>query len=206
MKGITCMRRAQLCQYPYGKRVGYMVKTQGALEHYAHNNKDRYPDNQKDGLGSLQQLYPEYLGMELAGMSGNIQALQAKLKRGESLDATCSSWVYLRGFYNTNDDRIAMLYERQIGIGTDGEAFEGRIVGFVGGGIGWIRSSDWVNFINQQKQLLVRKEHLIEVTRLGADLPGRFNDERRTEIHQFGPEGVKMNSKGQPKNASGENK
>ena len=128
-----------------------------ALLAYASEHYGNFPDSNKGSYDALQKLYPEFsaAGIELAGISGDTEAVVAALSRQTSLNQSLTSWVYLQGFKNDDDPNIAILWESRGGLYPNGRRnfFGGHAVLFIGGVITNIPAADWENFMKQQEKL-----------------------------------------------------
>lgn len=137
--------------YPYGSRPAFLPCLLDALGSYANDNGGQFPNIGQDGYRSLQRLYPRYIQAEyLAGLSGSQIAVQKLLNSGGNLDQSNCSWVYLPGFCNSNSADLAIVWERESGIGFNGRAVPGRAVGLLGGRVVQIPDKDWPQFTRQQ--------------------------------------------------------
>ena len=93
-----------------------------ALNIYAADNGGMLPTSSKSGLDALQKLYPNYTtsGVELAGLSADLEAVVHTLKAGEPLTDKLSNWVYVPGLRATDNPRIAVLWEAKFGVFPNG--------------------------------------------------------------------------------------
>ena len=98
--------------FPYGHRAAVLRSMYFALLNYASEHDGRFPTSEKGNYDALQKLYPEYApsGIELAGISGNVDAVVAALRNKAPLDQSLTSWVYMQGF--TKDDDAADLVHK----------------------------------------------------------------------------------------------
>jgi hypothetical protein len=150
----------------FHRRAGIMVAVVSELRVYAHDHGGWFPRGDKDSLEALRKLYPTYTsGPELAGLSGDIDAVVQCLKDGRPLTGK-SSWVYVQGLNDTDDSRLALFWEIQPGLyGTgqngQGPRLRGHLVSTIGGITG-INGGDlvknvvdayWTNFLRQQEEL-----------------------------------------------------
>jgi len=153
---VTALQRYR---YPYGKRPGgiSLPGVYGSLVAYAGEHNGWFPRSDKDSYNALQQLYDSYCssGKELAGVSGNIAAVADALRKGEPLDASLTSWVYVPGFRIGDPQNIAILWESKPGLFYDGRRnnFRGHAVLLIGGDITNVPAADWESFLKQQEQL-----------------------------------------------------
>ena len=139
--------------YPYGHRVGCMPNLMGALSYYAREHNGWYPRDGKTPLQCLQVFYPDYLGDELAGLTGNRQAVSQRLRNGQPIDESISSWVYNPGLRLDDNPRLAIIWERTAGVTVNGHREEGHAVGFVNGEVKQIEAVQWTSFLQQQREL-----------------------------------------------------
>lgn len=126
-----------------------------ALRSYASDHDGWFPSVDNKPYDSLQMLYPEYLPdpIDLAGISGNENEVRKRLSVGGRLDSSISSWIYWPHLNETNDERIAILWERTSGIRPNGSRASGHAVGFVDGSIRQIDEQAWEAFLIQQEHL-----------------------------------------------------
>jgi hypothetical protein len=128
-----------------------------ALLNYASDHDGWFPNSAKGPLDALQKLYPEYApsGIELSGISGNIDATVAALRNNTPLDQSLTSWVYMQGFRKDDDPNLAVLWELRGGLYPDGRrnSLGGHAVLLIGGDITNVPAADWESFMKQQEQL-----------------------------------------------------
>jgi hypothetical protein len=144
--------------FPYGNRTCCLPCTMSALRLYANDHNDWYPKDGQTPLDALQAFYysnPDALGdgSDLAGISGNIIETQRRIKLHLPIDETCSSWVYFPGFRDDDDFSLAIIWERQAGIGFNGRANSGHAVGFADGHHEQIPQERWNEFLKLQEAL-----------------------------------------------------
>lgn len=143
--------------YPYGHRGALLRSMYFALLNYASDHDGHFPSSEKGSYDALQRLYPQYTpsGVELAGISGNINAVVVALRNKTPLNQSLTSWVYVQGFKKDDDPNIAILWESQAGLYPNGKrnSFGGRAVLLIGGDITNVPASDWGDFLKQQEQL-----------------------------------------------------
>lgn len=129
-----------------------------ALRNYAEDHNDWYPKDGKTSLESLQLLcsetndYTGEIGL-LAGISGNIKETERRIKVGLPIDEQVSSWIYFPGFRDDDDDKLAIIWERQGGIRFNGAAADGHAVGFADSHHEQIPQERWNEFLKQQEAL-----------------------------------------------------
>lgn len=154
--------------YPHGCRSCTLRCMHGALLAYAADNFGTFPESTNGEYAALGKLYPEYApsGIELAGVSGNIDATVNALQNKRTLDAATTSWVYFQGFSQNDDPRIAILWESTGGLYPNGRRnfFGGHAVLFLGGDITNVPAADWEIFVKQQDQL----RHVVQTKRPGG--------------------------------------
>jgi hypothetical protein len=136
----------------------YMLNMYFALLNYANDHQGRFPQSGVSAYDALQKLYPDYCpsGKELSGLSGNVNFVAASLKAGKPLTDKITSWVYVQGLKDNDDPNLAILWDSQAGLFSDGkkDPSGGHAVLFLSGKIKQVPVSDWTNFLEQQKQLL----------------------------------------------------
>jgi hypothetical protein len=105
---------------PYGARQAFMRLVDTDLENYAHDHGGVFPT-------ALEDLYPGYAipGVELAGLSGNVQDVTNALQRGSPI-SNLTSWVYVPGFKVTDNPSIAILWESKAGLSAAGKWRAGK--------------------------------------------------------------------------------
>jgi hypothetical protein len=143
--------------FPYGHRAAVLRSMYFALLNYASEHDGRFPTSEKGNYDALQKLYPEYApsGIELAGISGNVDAVVAALRNKAPLDQSLTSWVYMQGFTKDDDAGLAVLWESREGLYPNGKrnSFGGHAVLLIGGDITNVPAADWESFLKQQEQL-----------------------------------------------------
>lgn len=141
--------------YPFGARTCAMPCVLTALRHYANEHGHAFPFGQTSSIECLKLLYPEYVSDAklLAGISGDRRQLQKRLANGNEIDDNCSSWVYWPGFREDDDFSLAIIWERQPGIGFNGKRSSGHCVGFADGTSRQIPTSRWIAFVAEQERL-----------------------------------------------------
>ena len=129
----------------------------GALQVYAGDHFGWFPKDGKTPLESFQSLYNKTndyivdIGL-LAGISGNREETQKRVKAGLPIDENISSWIYYPDFRD-KDGKIAILWERQEGIGFNGLIADGQAVGYANGSHEQIPQARWPEFLKQQELL-----------------------------------------------------
>ncbi len=146
-------------QYPYGVRTCRVRCISSDLQGYAVAHWDRFPDGEPTPLRSLQKLYGEttidYPPL-LAGLSGNEASMEARLKAGQPLDDSVSSWIYWPGFKSDDDPDLAILWERKSGLRWNAKRSsdrDGHSVVFAGGYHRYVAGAEWSDFTNKQAAL-----------------------------------------------------
>jgi hypothetical protein len=144
--------------FPYGDRTCCLPCMMSALRLYAADHGDWYPKGGRTSLESLQLLYSEandYTGEVglLAGISGNVKETERRIKAGLQIDEQVSSWTYFPGFRDDDDDKMAIIWERQGGIRFNGSSADGHAVGFADGHHKQIPQEHWGEFLKQQEAL-----------------------------------------------------
>jgi hypothetical protein len=128
-----------------------------SMEGYAYEHQGWYPKGGKTPLESLTILHdkPNYVGdgSSFAGISGDENEAERRIKLGLPIDETVSSWVYFPGFRNDDDSKIAIIWERQGGIIFNGHSCDGHAVGFAGGDWEQIPQAQWSDFLKNQEVL-----------------------------------------------------
>ena len=106
--------------YPYGRKPAgiSLPGLYGSLLAYAAAHKGWFPESGNDPFVALQLLYSEYCptGRELAGVSGDVQKVVTALQKGEKLDSTLTSWVYVPGLRRDDPRDIAIVWESEPGL------------------------------------------------------------------------------------------
>jgi hypothetical protein len=141
--------------FPYGHREAFLRTVDSDLQNYASDHDGWFP-NADDSYNALAKLYPGYsgAGYELAGLSGNIQAVTNALQAGHSI-STLTSWVFVPGLRRDDDPRIAILWESTPGLSPDGKlaSWGNRPVLLLSLDITNIPEADWKSFLKQQELL-----------------------------------------------------
>ncbi len=94
-------------------------------------------------------------GQELAGVSGNVDAVTDALRKGKPLMRLGQVGVYVQGFRMGDPGNVAILWESKPGLYYDGRKndFGGRAVLLLNGDITNVPAADWAGFLKQQGEL-----------------------------------------------------
>jgi hypothetical protein len=141
--------------YPFGERPCCLPCTLECLREYAAVHKGCFPDGHSP-QNALSKLYFEgFISADLlAGISGDIKLAERELSSKSDISDEASSWVYWPGFRDTDDPKIAIIWERRSGFRFDGKRIPGgHAVGFIDGINRVISDSDWDEFLREQKSL-----------------------------------------------------
>lgn len=140
--------------YPYGPRPAALPIIVNALRVYALDHGQSFPNANWDAYPSLELLHPNYLSAGyLAGLSKDRAETERELLNGGHLTASNCSLVYFPGLHATDDPSIALIWERQTGIGFNGRSRPGRAVGFVSGEVNQVPDAQWEQFLTRQSLL-----------------------------------------------------
>ncbi len=152
----------------------------GALEYFAHEHGSWFPNQGNGPVQCLQALYPN-LEPELAGISGNREETMRRLRDGQPIDESVSSWIYFPGLRLDDDPSVALIWESKSGVGINGRRREGHAVGFVDGSFKQISSSQWSDFIRSQQKLreaILNHRQMENPAKFDTNAPsGGFGDE-----------------------------
>lgn len=142
-------------QFPHGSRPAYLPIMLQALNSYSAANQGRYPQGNGSSFVALSELYPSYVVYEgpLAGLSGDRDVLKRDLAKGFGLSSNCCSWIYWPGFRSDDDPEIALIWNRESGIGFNGEKMSGHAVGFIRGDMRQVPDRQWDEFVKRQEIL-----------------------------------------------------
>ena len=142
-------------RYPYGTRPACLPLFLGALKSYSIEHGGFFPNNGKEPLEALRELYPKYLPdcEPLAGLSGNRKLLKEQISEKAKITERASSWVYWPGLRSDDDEHIALFWERRSGVRFNGSRAEGREVGFVNGVFRQVPDDRWPDFLKDQESL-----------------------------------------------------
>jgi hypothetical protein len=138
-----------------GSRAPFMRLMEAELHTYSARHGGRYPDGAYE-WEALAKLYPDYsaTGVELAGLSGNIQQVTNALQKGLSI-SNFTSWSYATGLRSCDNPQLAILWESRSGfteIGNSAPRGE-RPVLLLNGEITNIVAANWDSFLKRQEQL-----------------------------------------------------
>ena len=145
--------------YPYGERCCILPSIWIGLYSYAVDKEGSFPDDPKGPLAALSKLYPDYFAVGdeyvLAGFSGDENETSRALRNSEALNPKGCSWVYQPGLKLNDDPRIALLWEKEFGLKTNGrrDFKRRRVVLLVNGETRLIAENDWPEFQRQQNAL-----------------------------------------------------
>jgi hypothetical protein len=139
--------------WPYGMRSCCLPCMMTSMSIYAQEHQGWYPKSGKTPFESLTIL-TNYGGdgYLLAGISGDENETERRIKLGLPIDETVSSWVYVPGFRN-DDPKIAIIWERQGGITFNGHSYDGHAVGYTDGSFYQIPQDHWPDFLKEQELL-----------------------------------------------------
>src|SRR5438445_12101294 len=136
------------CQKP--DRTPLMVGLYFEMHLYATEHGGVFPASPEGPMAALQKLYPEYAhsGMELAGLTGDLDQVVSILKRGGKL-GTNSSWIYVQGFTTNDDINLALFWEREEGILPNGRPLPevGHTAMLLSGTITNVPKAEWNPFL-----------------------------------------------------------
>ncbi len=141
---------------PYGHREAFLRTVDSDLQNFASDHDGFFP-SAADRYAALALLYPDYSdsGCELAGLSGNISAVTNALQSGKSI-SNLTSWMFVPGLRQSDDPRIAIIWEATPGLLPDGTP-GGRgsrpalLLSRTVTNIAW---QNWNAFTKQQEELL----------------------------------------------------
>jgi hypothetical protein len=142
--------------YPFGKRAYTLRQMHAVLALYADENFGMFPGSEKGAYEALSKLYPKFCtGAELAGVSGDIRAVEAALLRKEPLNGSLTSWCYVPGLRRGDNPEIAVLWEARGGLLANGRRnfFGGHAVLLLSGAVTNVPASAWTAFLNEQQKL-----------------------------------------------------
>lgn len=143
--------------YPHGRHCCVFKTMYLVLLNYSTDHKGWFPNSTNGPLIALQSLYPDYcpIGTELAGISGDVQAVVGSLQGGKTLDERVTSWRYVPGLRSDDAPHLAVLWEAKPGLYPDGKrnSFGGHAVLLISGDITNVPASDWEKFLKHQEQL-----------------------------------------------------
>jgi len=139
--------------YPYGARPCCLPCMNMALLFYAEENGGWFPAGGANPWESLRKVETD--PVLLAGVTGDRAALLERVKNGEMLDHSVSSWVYFPGFRQDELGELAIIWERAPGIGLNGHTVKkgGHAVGFADGHSEFIYGAEWSAFLAEQKRI-----------------------------------------------------
>ncbi len=152
---ITAIFLGAGCEGTFKESRGpFMPLMDADLHTYASDHGGWFP-NDTDQSKALAKLYPGYsYGVELAGLSGNIQQVTNALWKGISI-SNLTSWTYVSGLRVDDDPQLAILWEVKPGLTTDG--YSGppgeRLVLLLSSDITNVPAANWENFLKKQEQL-----------------------------------------------------
>ncbi|TAL07526.1 MAG: hypothetical protein EPO07_00055 [Verrucomicrobia bacterium] len=143
--------------WPYGVRTCCLPCMMSSLRCYAYDHEGWYPKGGRNPVDSLRILTdkPDYIGNPelLAGISGDREATKKRITLGLPIDDTVSSWVYFPGFCESDDSKLAIIWERHEGIGFNGHLSNGHAVGFADGHHEQVPQARWAQFLSEQQTL-----------------------------------------------------
>jgi hypothetical protein len=142
-------------RFPYGHREAFLRSVDRALQNYANDHGGAFPNDPEPSF-ALAKLYPEYSnsGIELAGLSGNIQLVTNALNKGLPI-SNLTSWIYVPGLRETDNQDLAILWEEKQGLSQTGHRGlrKTRPVLLVGEAVTNVAEKDWNTFLQFQQEL-----------------------------------------------------
>jgi hypothetical protein len=149
---------------------------------YTDEHQGRFPFHAK-GYGNALLLMDEDCFHALTGPGYDATPLREAKRNGRDLPEEECGRVYVQGLTNKSNPRIAQLFDKLPTPGGDHCHFParlwaplGREVWYVGGGMDFVRESEWPKFTREQVQLLVQEGFAIEeAERLYASKPKSGN-------------------------------
>jgi hypothetical protein len=146
--------------YPHGASHCCIIGMENALEMFARENAGHYPSGEASPEASLSLLArSNYVdSYTLRGMIVPEQTVRSIFAHGGLLGPDSCGWHYTDGLTLADDARIAILYCKEP-LGHNGQKTKdgSRQVVFVGGNIGWISGDKWTAFLQEQKELLSKR-------------------------------------------------
>ena len=112
--------------YPFGERPCCLPCTLECLREYAAVHKGCFPDGHSP-QNALSKLYFEnFISADLlAGISGDIKLAERELSAKSDISDEASSWVYWPGFRDTDDPKIAIIWEGELVFVSTAKEFQG---------------------------------------------------------------------------------
>jgi hypothetical protein len=126
-----------------------------ALSGNATEQEGRYPDD-LFSTNTIRQLREWGIRQPFAGLSGDVDETIRRVDAGLPLDTNISSWVYWPGFRHDDPSELAIIWDRQGGLGFNAHRRKGRSVGFADGSIRLIPTEQWATFLKEQEKLRAR--------------------------------------------------
>src|SRR5262249_31155120 len=112
-------------------------------------------------LGLLHDAPYDLTAETLRGKSIPTEVVQRVFDQGGHLGLDTCGWHYVAGLTQNDDRRLAILWDK-VGLGHFGERYGdgSREVVFVGGDIEVILGDAWPKFLEEQKELLAKRDEL----------------------------------------------
>jgi hypothetical protein len=140
--------------YQFGYRTCTLRCVQSALLVYAGEHQGNFPYSEKGPYDAIRKLYPEYTptGIELAGVSGNVENVVRVLRENLPFDQSATSWVYVQGLRQDDNTDLAILWESKGGLYANGKRSPSgsHAVLLLGGDVTNVSSVDWAKFLSDQ--------------------------------------------------------
>ena len=183
-------------KFPYGwshcciKGMGLSLRT------YAMDHDGRFPAGGDAPEASLSLLYSNYVdAYTLRGKTVPLAVAQAALAKDGKLGPDSCGWHYVEGLTEADDPQIAILWDK-VGLGHNGERLKrgGHEVAFADGSGQVISGARWPEFLENQRQLLAKRD---EQAKKGVPaLTGKIRFPDGTEVAEYdGPYKLYRNSR-----------
>ena len=145
------------CRIEQDQRLPLMINLYSELRQYAAEHGGFFPSGPGGDATALGQLFPVYSarGKELAGLTGDINLAMRILKSGKQLTTNQTSWVYVEGLRSTDNQQVALFWEREPGVLPTGQRVQGvgHTVMLLSGQVTNIADADWSTFLDTQQSM-----------------------------------------------------
>jgi hypothetical protein len=144
-------------KYPYGFSHSCDKILFFALQRYAEEHAGAFPAGEETPEASLSLLYPDVGAEILRGKTVPREIVEPLLKSGARLGPDTCGWHYVEGLRLDDDSHLALAWDK-VGLGHNGQRLEngGHYVIFIHE-IDFIPGDRWEEFLEQQRDLLVRR-------------------------------------------------
>lgn len=174
--------------YPFGWSHSCSAGLGLSFPLYEENHGGWLPHGESTPETSLSLLYkddPVTALWTLGGKNISRETLEAAFKRDGKLYPTNCGWHYVEGLRDGDPPEIAVVWDKTIGLGHNGQRVRGMMheIVLLDGSHQYISKQNWPAFVAKEKELLAQ----IIASRDSNAPPIRWSDEETLGPNQFSP-------------------